>query len=493
MHNAYERDESPFDQIVWARAHSLEFDIHTERRAHRTLDGDWYVYHFDVPGFNATSCTKLSDCLGQLRAYHFAHPKHEVVTLLIDLKDDFAPGHTPEDLDARIAKHIDPEWIVSPGELVGGCPNAATLQGALRGGCGWPRLDALRGKFFFAMTGGSACDTQSHVSQYCADGVTARNRLGFVAPSVTTACSIRDYLSEKPHVGFLNIDLAHVASATLAHDAGLVARVYDGGYRGGLDDKASWDQARIAKAPLLATDRVNFAVDSWAATHNQYGWPFSCFGSCGREIADETRAVGVTVDSGDLFGDRDDFFFASRATGDENRKSTWTSSIAVPSSHTDDLGKACLMARASQDADAPYAALCRMADAHPLRVQYRVKKGGPTETVESRIIVDDTFTPESAFLTRLTVTTKNGSSDVLAEASLDGATWTAIDTVNIDATLSRQGIAASSHGSGPMRFVFDGLTLATGGGGSVGIDAADLAGKRVGACRVGNTYDGVLP
>jgi len=88
-HNAYDRREPLFDQLVWHHIRSIELDVHVEKSAAPDLPRDWYVYHADLPALRDTSCTTFSSCLRQLAAFHTAVPQHEVVTLFVDLKDDF--------------------------------------------------------------------------------------------------------------------------------------------------------------------------------------------------------------------------------------------------------------------------------------------------------------------------------------------------------------------------------------------------------------------
>jgi hypothetical protein len=59
--------------------------------------------------------------------------------------------------------------------------------------------------------------------------------------------------------------------------------------------------------------------------------------------------------------------------------------------------------------------------------------------------------------------------------------------LTIDARLTRQGIAASSHGAGPMRFVFGALQRD-----SRHLTAADLHAERVGNCAMGAMSDGPM-
>jgi hypothetical protein len=150
--------------------------------------------------------------------------------------------------------------------------------------------------------------------------------------------------------------------------------------------------------------------------------------------------------------------------------------VSVASSHTDRLGKACLMARADDTPDAAYFAVCRTAAGGPLRVQWRGEDGGPTRAIDAGA--------ESAFFLRLDVTPRVNATDVDAYGSRDGVSWARLRQETLGARLVRQGIAASSHGSGPMRFVFGALERDL-----RRVSSSDLRAERVGECSAGAVSD----
>ena len=493
VHNAYERDEPPFDQLAYHRARSIEFDIHVGRATFAPLTGDWYVYHVNIPGWGTTQCTKLSDCLDEVRAFHLAFPEHEVVTLMIDAKDDFEGEgtHTPKDLDSRILAHLDSSWIAKPSDLLAACPQAVSLRQAVTGSCAWPRLDALRGKFFLVLTGGSACASASRTNQYVTSGATARDRVAFVAPNIDAKCSFASYTESKPHAVFFNMDFANVASAPAVRAAGLVGRVYYGGLRGGLDERSTWDVAKTSMANLLATDQVNSESAPWARTHTTTGWPFTCFAGCDPKNVEAGRTIGIKVDSGDMTGAYDDFYFARERQS--NGVTAWSTLITTASSNVDEWAKGCLMARASDDAESAYFAVCRTADKHAIRLQYRPSNGASTIEEDTASGPSDTLTEESTFFARLTVDVEETLSRATAEVSRDGVTWVVIDTKQIAAALVLQGLAASSHGSGPAKFLFGNVARQKNDGPRASYSAAGLPGIRIGACPFGQAFDGIFP
>lgn len=481
IHNAYDKDEPLFDHVVFHRVHSLELDIHVGKSFQPALTGDWYVYHADLPGVDRTTCKKLSDCLGVLRSVHDAFPKHEIITVLVDLKDDFKAGQAPPDLDALIDKTVGKANVLSPADLLAACPAAKTLREAVTGACTWPALADVRGKFVFVMTGGNACAPGSRLGVYDGEGQTASQRLGFIAPSIDDTCTFPKYASA-PHAIFFNLDASHMAIAKDVHAAGLVARVYYGGITGGLDDAMQFNAARADEAHHLATDKANYQYDPWTIMHGPKGWPFVCFGSCDAPTDEQgMRLLGFDVRSGDIDGTSDSFFFAH----DTQMGQTWSAAISVASSHVEPYAKGCIMARATLDADSPYVAVCRPADAHPIRAQARLAKGAGTQIKEG--VAPSTLTSESLFFARLSFSGMTAK----AEASADGATWQTIASYTFVAPLALQGIAVSGHSSpDAVRFLFGNLARD-----GVAIDASKLP-KRTcigSSCPVQDVFDGPLP
>lgn len=108
-HNSYQRDEAPFDQLVYHRIRSVELDIHVGKTFEPTEDGVWYVYHTDVVD-DDTWCVRLGHCLDAVGAFTDAAVEHEVLTLWIDLKDEWDAGHGPDELDAALRSTAPHGW-----------------------------------------------------------------------------------------------------------------------------------------------------------------------------------------------------------------------------------------------------------------------------------------------------------------------------------------------------------------------------------------------
>lgn len=263
VHNAYERDESLADQLAVHGFRSLELDVHRERFGEPTLPGEWYVYHADFPGFDRSSCATLAECLAPVAAYHRRVPDHDVLTLFVDLKQDFeAPRHRPQDFDDRIRSSLPPGALLEPRELLTRCGRSSTLRAAVTGACSWPSVGELRGRILVVTTGGDLCAEDGRLASYVAGGREALRRAAFVAPRVSDDCPFvrQDRAS---YAIFFNLDLASIGHAPAISRAGLVSRAYGGGIAGGLDDPEAWSEAAAAGIQILATDRVDRSLDPW--------------------------------------------------------------------------------------------------------------------------------------------------------------------------------------------------------------------------------------
>lgn len=486
-HNAYERFEPLFDQLVWHRVRSLELDIHVSKAGEAAGAGAFFVYHDDKPFFRDTSCTMLADCLAQIAAFHRAVPKHEVVTLWIDLKDDFSAGHMPADVDAAVVKALGRDAVVAPQDLITRCPGAATVRGAVTGACAFPTLSELRGKVMVAVTGGTRCDAASHVSAYA--GTSAAARLAFVAPNIDATCDATAY-DALPDVVFLNMSFDERARAKDVRSRGLVGRIYKGGLPGGLDSAPDFAGAAAAGAQHLASDKVNVEEDGFATTASALGFPLQC-ADCAPPRVELASLVGMRAESGDIEGQRDSFYFASEDDASAEPV-TWSTFVSVPSSHSQEFAKGCLMARAGDAPDAANVAVCRPFDNHPPRLQVRAAAGAAT-TVTEMPAPAGVSVETPAFL-RLTLTPKGTSTEAHGEASVDGTTWITVGKVTVPSSLPQRGLAIASHGTAARVKALFGNVMKTRGTESTPFRAAELPSRRaIGASASGDAFDGVVP
>lgn len=145
--------ESLLDQIVADGARAIELDVHPDpRNAHA-----YRVFH-TVPGNSL--CDDLADCLRPLRLFHAALPRHEVVHVIVELKEfaasSFDAQHTVDDLEAVLEASLG-EWLYRPRDLLDACDPDGRESDPDLTSClartGWPTLADLRGRFVVSVLG----------------------------------------------------------------------------------------------------------------------------------------------------------------------------------------------------------------------------------------------------------------------------------------------------------------------------------------------------
>jgi hypothetical protein len=137
------------DQLLFEHARALEIDVHKDN----TTPHNWTVYHTNDQANSL--CTPLSECLKQLQVFHRAVPNHEVVTVVLELKEifeyNFDDQHTPGDLDAILESHLG-SAMYRPRDFLARCQPGSTLSACAQA-AGWPSIAELRGKFMFLVIG----------------------------------------------------------------------------------------------------------------------------------------------------------------------------------------------------------------------------------------------------------------------------------------------------------------------------------------------------
>ncbi len=468
-HNSYQRAEALVDQLAYHRARSIELDLHVGKTFEQTVPGDWFVYHTDIID-DDSSCRLLSDCLADVLAFVQAVPDHEVITLWLDLKDDWGADHSPADLDALLDTMLG-EAVWSPEQLRARCATAPDLATAATDpDCGWPSLGSLRGRFVVGLTGGGIATPDTPLSGYLDQGARA-----FVAPSITTADALR---SASPQVAIYNTHALNPAAITAAAQLGFVVRAW------GANTAGLWSDAVGAGAHHVATDLVNLHQDPWTVTHDADGWPFSCRDGCVPQGPEPGAMIGVEVDSGDIWATADSMLFLHQSRV-ASPAGEWSAMVSTANSWVDPFAKGCLMARAGLEPDAPYFAVCRPADTEPLRTQVRVQPGQSSAATEHDIVPPDTVSPSSAAWIRLVV--DDSGLCATGSGAWQPGQWTEIDTQCFDTPLTHQGLAASSHDDGTVKLLWldprhDGVVL----------DTAGLTPAAVGDA-AGQGFDGPFP
>jgi len=134
-----------------------------------------------------TTCRRLVDCLGLVKAWSDANPGHLPIVFWLEPKDEAGDpaldptlmpieGHYDE-LEAEILSVWPAERILTPDDLRQGMD---TLPAAIAGH-GWPTLGALRNKAVFSML-----DSGEHRDAYAADSPNLAGKLLFVDASAAT-------------------------------------------------------------------------------------------------------------------------------------------------------------------------------------------------------------------------------------------------------------------------------------------------------------------
>lgn len=249
-HNSYQRKEGVVRQLKDFRIRTIEFDSHSKAAP----AGDWFVYHNLKD--SKTNCATLSECYSQVVEFHKSEPEHEVVTIFFDVDEIHAPGHAKADFYALIERSFPKGSVLRPSQLMAACPPAKTLQESVTmPGCGWPRLQELRGKFIFVITG------DYHFPK--ALGYDPNQDLVFLScPEISP-----DKLSSVPDLVFFNMAGPNPLARSVKQ-AGFVSRCY------WLNRKKDYLKAMDLGGNLLATDRLDPKRYPWTNTTQSDGWPF---------------------------------------------------------------------------------------------------------------------------------------------------------------------------------------------------------------------------
>lgn len=461
-HNSYQRKEGLPGQALYWRIRSQEIDIHNSNNSSGwpQLNSDWYVYHAAVVD-QGTSVNTLKDALMVLKSFQEAVPEHEVMTIWLDLKDDFIPerNQTPESLDQLIIDYLGRDNIWGPPDLIG---SSANLQSAIAEDQ-WPTLKNLQGKFIFGCTTGDLSSPSSVLNQYVENGVTANQRLCFVAPQISKSNDITSH----DYAVIFNLSSGNTKLAQEVFDAGFVSRVY------GLNSKDSWSTAWSSCANHLGTDKVNTEEDEWARTDlADTGYPFTGVDIVlPNDLTEPGQLYAIKVDSEDIWKREDSFYF-QYDDFNTNPGRELTAFIANPQSHVDSWIKGGIMARNGIADDSAYVAVFQTGD-EKIRVQFRENNGDSTSKIDANI--PDGVNGHSQVGNNTPIWFKlqidNDGKKVTSSYSINGSDWIEIAQVAVKVPLNLQGLAAASHGDGETKWLFGGME-APGKGQAIGSRAS---------------------
>ena len=249
-HNSYQRKEDLVTQLKDFRIRTIEFDAHSKSAP----AGDWLVYH-NIKD-DSTNCGLLSECYAKVLVFHKSEPDHEVVTIFFDVDGFNERGHSKADFYALIERSFPKGSIVKPADLMAACPSAATLQESItRPGCGWPRLQDLRGKFIFVVTGAPGTPKKL--------GYDLRKDLVFIScPEIKP-----EMMTSVPDMVFFNMAGPNPLAQSV-RQAGFVSRCY------WLNRENDYQKAMNFGCNLLATDMLDPKLYPWTSTSQSDGWPF---------------------------------------------------------------------------------------------------------------------------------------------------------------------------------------------------------------------------
>ena len=242
-HNSYERDEQPItEQLRWsgqsphqAGCRGLEIDIAEARQL-----WVWSVQHSD--DYSGAVDRQFTEYLTHLRRWSDLHPRHDVITVTIDLKSRTRDTRQfPRYFDMVIAEYLGEERLFTPHELRASNPNL--VAAAMRDG--WPTLGELRGKFILCLSG-----EHEETKRWYAGG---QRRLCFVDQRVRSG-------DGNPSTGAGSVVFFYLDAGDswawdrrlrwFATQRGFVTRAY------GLNSEGIWNKAKAAEANILSTDKV---------------------------------------------------------------------------------------------------------------------------------------------------------------------------------------------------------------------------------------------
>ena len=158
-HNTYEPQYASSLAEALDQVKAIEIDIFDSLIGIGCTGSQWYVYH--NPGEkNNCSGTGLSDCLKDVRQWHQQNPNHDLVTILIDKKNDWCngAGRGPQNLDALIRKELSPnneDIFYEPRDLVAGGSCQAeqpSMRVAAQNNC-WENVGDRKGQFMLLLGG----------------------------------------------------------------------------------------------------------------------------------------------------------------------------------------------------------------------------------------------------------------------------------------------------------------------------------------------------
>lgn len=232
---------------------ALELDIH------RHVDDGFHVFHLPVVDAE-TTCLRLADCMGEIRAWSRQNPWHMPLMIWLEPKDEDMDALVPEyemfvdrhdELEDALLEGLGRDRIFTPDDLRG---EHADLPTALAAEGGWPTLGELRGRVVLSML-----DSGTHAEAYLAGNPALEGRLMFVGTADPS----------QPHAATAKINDAAGAGDTIANAlaAGIVvsSNLRDGPEHDEATGTAHLADSLAAGAGFLKSDRPA-PVDGWSSS-----------------------------------------------------------------------------------------------------------------------------------------------------------------------------------------------------------------------------------
>lgn len=272
-HNSYDRGSPLATQLGWDElprpcdngCRGLELDVNRFSDGLASTDPRFFRVSHD----SDSNAPPLSDYLGQLRAWHDAHPNHDVVFVTLDIKSEEGSKEVfPAQIDTYLTTFFTQAPIASqsliyrPWDLMQrGQPGDSLFMSVVRSG--WPTLQDLKGKFIFCLSG-----TESWKSYYAQQD-----------PSQHLCFADKDYSDDDANLGpqagdgtrvIFNFHLwtGHMANWWLAIRRFRAARMLVRGYE--IDSPFLWMNALVAGVNVLATNQVTGTP--WAGVGSSLFW-----------------------------------------------------------------------------------------------------------------------------------------------------------------------------------------------------------------------------
>lgn len=229
---------------------------HIAEATHTALDPAWTATMMQ-PGFKVlhipdvdfrSSCVTFKQCLGLVKAWSDAHPRHAPITILINAKDGkAAPGGVPllpfdtaafDAFDAEIRAVLPPSQLITPDNVQGRYP---TLREAVLAD-NWPTLAAARGKILFALD-----ESPEKVAIYRGQRSSLQGRVAFINTD-----------EQSPAAAYLTLNHPVEQGQRIADDvrAGFIVRTRadDNTWEARRNDTAHRDLALRTGAQFVSTD-----------------------------------------------------------------------------------------------------------------------------------------------------------------------------------------------------------------------------------------------